>query len=106
MKQLKLHQAKKLAFFIAIITAISCQKTEEQSPQTLTANAMETDNMTCQNRTFPYPQTYTSFDGTQLNLFAWEGKKVMILSRNSNLNKVTMHKWLRAMDTTYAYYRL
>ncbi len=53
----------------------------------------------------PYSQVYTAFNGNVLNLFAWEGNKVMILSRKSDLNRIVMYKWLKAMDTTYGYYK-
>ena len=54
----------------------------------------------------PYLQSYTSFNGPVIPLYAWEGtNKVMILSRSNALNRATMFKWLRAMEATYAYYQ-
>lgn len=52
----------------------------------------------------PYPQAYTDFNGDTLNLYAWEGKKVIVLPRNNNLNRAPMFagpkRWIRFMDTT------
>lgn len=69
-------------------------------------NSAGKDSVTQQIRISPYPQSYTTFNAVALNLFAWEGNKVMILSRNKNLNRATMFKWLKAMDATYEYYTL
>jgi len=52
------------------------------------------------------PQAYTSFQGTHLNLFKWEGSKVMILSSSAALNPTAMANWTAAMDATYNYYAL
>lgn len=68
-------------------------------------NSSGSDSITKQIRISPYPQAYTNFNGVAMNLFAWEGNKVMILSRDNSLNRVTMFKWLKAMDTTYGYYK-
>ncbi len=68
-------------------------------------NAAGSDSMTKQIRISPYSQAYTNFNGVAMSLFAWEGNRVMILSRNSNLNRATMFKWVKAMDTTYGYYK-
>jgi PKD repeat protein len=68
-------------------------------------NAGGSDSIMKQINISPYPLAYRNFNGVSMNLFAWEGNKVMILSRNSNLNRVTMFKWLKAMDTTYGYYK-
>lgn len=56
-------------------------------------------------RISPYPQRYTNFNGAALSVFAWEGKHVTLLSRNNNLNRAAMFKWLHAMDSTYGYYK-
>jgi len=105
MKHFKLWKVKTSAIVVGMIAVSACNKTIEQ-PQQQSLITTEAHSITSRTTTFPYPQTYTSFDLTQLNLFAWKGKKVMILSRNSNLNEMTMRKWLRAMDATYGYYRL
>lgn len=68
-------------------------------------NASGSNDVTKQIKISPYPQAYTNFNGAPMNLHVWEGNKVIILSRNSNLNRETMFKWLKAMDTTYEYYR-
>ncbi|HEX8425700.1 PKD domain-containing protein [Hymenobacter sp.] len=68
-------------------------------------NAGGRDSVTKQVRLSPYPQAYTSFNGTPLNLYAWEGSKVVILSRSATLNRATMYRWLTVMDSTYSYYR-
>jgi PKD repeat protein len=68
-------------------------------------NSGGSDSITKEVRVSPYPQSYFSFGRDALNLNAWEGSKVMILSRNKNLNRATMFKWLKVMDTTYGYYR-
>lgn len=52
------------------------------------------------------PQAYTSFQSTPLNLYAWNGSKVMILSSSNSLNQAAMTKWINAMDGTYNYYQL
>ena len=62
--------------------------------------------MTKQLRISSFLQPYKTFYDVQTNLYAWEGKNVMILSRNNNLNRVTMFRWLKAMDTTYGYYKV
>lgn len=72
----------------------------------MATNAAGSDSMTQQLRISPYPQSYKNFNGGDLNLYAWEGNKVMILSRDNKLNRVTMFKWLKAMDTTYGYYKI
>lgn len=54
----------------------------------------------------PYEADYSSFDLTRLKLSAWEGEKVVILSRRSDLNRASMFKWVRAMDAAYKYYQL
>lgn len=72
----------------------------------IATNASGSDSMSKEIRISPYPQVYKNFNGAQLNLFAWGGNHVMLLSRSSNLNRVAMFKWLKAMDTTYGYYKL
>ncbi|MFT3949087.1 MAG: PKD domain-containing protein [Agriterribacter sp.] len=69
-------------------------------------NASGSDSATKELRISPYSQTYKTFNNDQIILNAWESKNVMILSRNSNLIRATMFKWLKAMDTTYGYYKL
>jgi hypothetical protein len=68
-------------------------------------NRAGTDTISKKIRISPYPQVYTDIDGAVLNLFAWEGANMMILSNSNNLNRTTMFKWLRAMDETYAFYK-
>ncbi|MBN9386309.1 MAG: PKD domain-containing protein [Chitinophagaceae bacterium] len=72
-------------------------------------NASGSDSITKELRISPYPQTYSSISAGLLNLFAWEGdwpgNKVMILSRNRDLDRTIMFKWLKTMDTTYSYYK-
>ena len=68
-------------------------------------NASGSDSITKQIKILPYAHAYTSFNGVTMSLFKWEGNKVTILSRNSNLNGETMFKWLKAMDITYGYYK-
>jgi PKD repeat protein len=68
-------------------------------------NASGSDSLTKQIRISPYPQAYNSINGLTLNLYAWEGTKVMILSRNENLNRASMFHWLKTMDSTYNYYK-
>ncbi|UOG77425.1 PKD domain-containing protein (plasmid) [Hymenobacter tibetensis] len=70
------------------------------------SNAGGSDSITKQIRISPYPQAYSSFDARLLNLYAWEGANVLLLARNNTLNRATMFKWLKAMDATYAYYKL
>lgn len=53
----------------------------------------------------PYPVKYTDFNGAALNLYAWEGKKVAILSRNASLNPMTMFAWATTMDSVYNFYK-
>lgn len=69
------------------------------------SNESGIDSVTKQVRVSPYPQKYTYFNGTVSNLFAWEGKKVVLLSRNNNLNRAAMFKWVHAVDSTYGYYK-
>lgn len=69
-------------------------------------NESGADSMIRQIKISPYPQNYTNFNGKLLSLYAWEGKNVMILSRNNSLNRASMFKWLKAADTAYGYYRL
>lgn len=73
---------------------------------TLTAsNKAGSESITKPVKISPYDQPYTSFDKASLNLFGWEGTKVVILSRQSQLNRATMFKWVKAMDTAYSYYK-
>lgn len=55
-------------------------------------------------RVSPYPVTYTSFNNKQYNLYAWEGKTVMLLMRTPGLAPATMFKWAQVMDSSYGYY--
>lgn len=64
------------------------------------------DSLVQKVRVSPYVQNYVSFDGAHLNLFAWEGEKIVMLSRNQNLDRTTMFKWVHVMDATYEYYTL
>ena len=50
------------------------------------------------------PQSYTTFEGTTLNLYKWEGTYTMILSGTDTLNPGVMTSWVNAMDGTYGYY--
>lgn len=68
-------------------------------------NPSGTDSISKQIKISPYPQSYVDFNGVTLNLYAWKGNGVMILSRNNNLDRATMFKWLTAMEKTYAYYK-
>jgi PKD repeat protein len=68
-------------------------------------NASGTDSTSKQIKISPYPQSYVDINGATLNLYAWKGNGVMILSRNNNLNRATMFKWLDAMQKTYAFYK-
>ncbi|MET3879635.1 PKD domain-containing protein [Chitinophaga sp. OAE865] len=49
--------------------------------------------------------SYTSFDGKQYSLFPWPGNRVVILSRNLNLDPAVMTKWVSTMDSVYGFYR-
>lgn len=51
------------------------------------------------------PFTYTSFNGSVLNLFAWEGKYTTVLSRGNTLPVADMTAILDATDATYQYYK-
>jgi hypothetical protein len=51
-------------------------------------------------------QNYISFEHTSLNLFKWEGTKVMLLSASDTLDAITMAKWVAVMDSAYNYYTL
>ncbi|HTE25357.1 PKD domain-containing protein [Flavitalea sp.] len=72
----------------------------------ITTNASGTDSLTKQVRIWPYTLPYRTFAAAQTDLFAWEGNKVMILSRNRTLERTVMVKWLKAMDDCYEYYAL
>ena len=72
----------------------------------LATNAAGSDSVSQTLRVSPFPQPYQSFDKQNLNLYSWEGEKVTMLTRNISLNRVTMFKWLKAMDMTYDYYKL
>jgi hypothetical protein len=50
------------------------------------------------------PQSYTTFEGTTLNLYKWEGTYTMILSGTDTLSPGVMTDWVNAMDGTYVYY--
>lgn len=49
--------------------------------------------------------SYTSFDGKQYSLFPWPGNRVVILSRQLNLDPAVMTKWVSTMDSVYGFYR-
>lgn len=53
---------------------------------------------------FPYRRNYRSFQGHTLPLFAWKGEKMVILSRNGNLDPSIMRRWLSTMDIAYQFY--
>lgn len=67
---------------------------------------MGSDSIVKQVRISPFSQNYTSFLGAGLNLTAWERRNIVILSRDANLNRATMYKWLTAMDTAYGFLKL
>jgi PKD repeat protein len=69
-------------------------------------NASGSDSITKVLSISPFPQTYQSFENKAHNLFAWEGNRVTILSRSNTLNRITMYKWLTAIDKAYDYYKL
>ena len=56
------------------------------------------------NNPTPVLQSYTTFQGTKLNLYKWEGTNTMVLSGSNLLNPAVMGKWVNAMDGTYNYY--
>ncbi|WP_276484756.1 hypothetical protein [Paraflavitalea pollutisoli] len=51
------------------------------------------------------PVKYLSFNKLDLMLYAWHGNKVAILSRKQDLDKNTMGKWLKVMDSVYSFYQ-
>jgi len=71
----------------------------------LSKNAGGNDSTIKQIRISPYPQNYTNFNGQKLDLYAWEGNKVVLLSKDNLLNRAAMFKWLKAADATYEYYQ-
>jgi hypothetical protein len=52
------------------------------------------------------PQSYTSFQGDPLSLYAWQGNKIMLLSSSNTLDPTTMNNWVLKMDAAYNYYAL
>ena len=69
------------------------------------SNSSGTDSMVKEIKICPYNQAYKTFNNDNINLFAWEGDKVVILSRNNSLNRQTMFKWAHTMDSVYLYYK-
>jgi PKD repeat protein len=57
-------------------------------------NVAGSDSATETFRISPFLHTYKSFEGTTLNLYACEGSKMTILSKNRTVNRSTMFKWL------------
>lgn len=55
-------------------------------------------------RVGPFATTYTTEQGAKLNLYAWPGQKMAILTVSNTLDPVVMHKWLTAADGTWNYY--
>jgi hypothetical protein len=53
----------------------------------------------------PVATSYTSFDNHSLTLYAWEGRNVVVLSRNQDLNRGLMQLWLAALDRGWDFYR-
>ena len=51
-------------------------------------------------------QFYTSFDKLALNLYAWRGNKIVLLSSSNKLNPITMNKWVLKLDIAYNFYAL
>jgi hypothetical protein len=52
----------------------------------------------------PFATTYTTQQGASLNLYAWPGQKMAILTTSNELDVPTMRKYLTAADGTYNYY--
>ena len=50
------------------------------------------------------PTTYTTFQGQPLNLYAWQGSKVAVLSRLSTLTPSVMASITKVLDSTYMFY--
>lgn len=53
----------------------------------------------------PVPVTYQDFSGAILNLYAWEGRHTVILSRDSNLSRSAVASILRTTDRIYLFYQ-
>ena len=55
-------------------------------------------------RVGPFATSYTTQKGVILNLYAWPGAKVAVLSKSATLDPVVMRKMLNAADGAYNYY--
>ncbi len=55
-------------------------------------------------RVGPFATVYTTEQGAQLNLYAWPGEKMAILSASNTLSPTVMRSWLTAADGTWNYY--
>ena len=51
------------------------------------------------------PQTYKTFGGDVLNLYKYEGEKVMLLAKSDTFDITIMKKWMDAMDGAYNFYK-
>jgi len=51
------------------------------------------------------PQSYTTFQNATLNLYKYEGAKVMVLANSPTLNASAMTKLTNALDGTYDFYK-
>jgi hypothetical protein len=52
----------------------------------------------------PVATTYTTFNNEVVNLYAWQGRNVAVLSRNPNLNPGVMELWIAALDRGWDFY--
>lgn len=48
--------------------------------------------------------SYTSFDGANLNLYAWTGNRISVLSGSASLDSSTMSRLVSALDAGCGYY--
>lgn len=70
------------------------------------SNAKGMDSMTKTIYVSPYEVNYTDFNSENLKLYAWNGKHLVILSRNVHLDANSMFAWAITIDSVYVYYKL
>lgn len=51
------------------------------------------------------PQTYVSFYGDTLNLYKYEGERIMLLAKTDTFDIAVMKKWTDALDDAYDFYK-
>ncbi len=91
-----------VAALLSLVVAGACSPDTPTSPISTTPSSAATSNVT----TLPTPQpyTYTAFDGTILQRYAWRGQHIAFLTERADLEPQVMQRLLTVFDSVYKYY--